>query len=684
MSTRRSIVRTSILAALAGAAAGCADDPLARSTGADAARPPAGGPAAVLNTCTPYSGPRSNATSISPGPGDDTCLIQDAVNRFHHVHLAQGTYDITGTIVLPSLTRVYGDGMDASIIRQDAPSGADPTHVVDDRRNIFLTRGTAATPVLAVTVESLGFQGTGIRWQFALRAERTNDVVFQNNRATNVGLFNSGHYDHDDLPTSMGELNHNLRLANNHGVGSGSRGALTAIEIGYARDVRVENNHVRDYNVGIQWWGGNADPNHRGANYDRWMRNFLAQHNSVQNTDVGLWGSRGDSIRVYSNTVAYCHDVCLDAEGSRDVVFRGNTASHAGTAVLAVYFNSQDVHFEQNTAVQDGSYGTRLFGSTNPSQVPSHPDIPNSAITFRLHDNTLRYEGATGIGLVQKESSQEFRFTANRLYNTVVDLSFWQMNGYTEITDNAVELHRDAGKAGILATRNWQSQAIIDRNVVTAHTAQSQPGIHVVQNGPAGWPEVYSQVNANRVTGFRRAVQVEGNGEMPARFHVQGNVTNGSFRTAGAYFTLFEADNTWAPAVLYSAWVSEGQLGTVADGAQAGTTGQSRPMRGLAVSLGAGMEGIGVCYQAHVGYIGWMGEVCNGQYAGSPDLGNPNYDVQAVTLRLVTPDPAMRICAEAHVANIGWMGETCGTGAITVGTTGQSLDMQAIRIRIDR
>lgn len=83
-----------------------------------------------------------------------------------------------------------------------------------------------------------------------------------------------------------------------------------------------------------------------------------------------------------------------------------------------------------------------------------------------------------------------------------------------------------------------------------------------------------------------------------------------------------------------------------------------------------------VCYQAHVGYIGWMNETCGGQVTGVP---GEQKDVQAMTLRLVNGAGA-RICYQAHVAHVGWQAEVCD-GAYA-GTTGQSLDMQAIRIRL--
>jgi RHS repeat-associated protein len=87
--------------------------------------------------------------------------------------------------------------------------------------------------------------------------------------------------------------------------------------------------------------------------------------------------------------------------------------------------------------------------------------------------------------------------------------------------------------------------------------------------------------------------------------------------------------------------------------------------------------GMGVCYQPHVGNIGWMAELCDGAVAGVPGSGN---GLQAVKLRLMDATPGARICYQAHVAGIGWQAEVCDNQQ--AGTTGQALDMHAIRIRL--
>lgn len=687
------LARLGAAAVLAAVTAGC-DDRL--SDPGAALVDPAAGPALVLNNCTPYSGPRLNDTTVTPNGVDDTCTIQKAIERFHHVHLQGDTFRVNGTIRIPSLTRVWGDGKDVTTIKQLWGGGPRPDTLVDDRANVFLARGTAGAPVLAVTVEGLGFVGSGVRWQYALRVERTNDVVFQNNKATNLGLFDSGHYDHRALPADLSVLNHNLRLSGNVGTGNGSSGTQQAITLGFARDARVERNVVSQYHDGILWWGGDADPNKTGGNYGRWTRNIVIQDNHVRNVDTGIWGSRGDSVRVYSNDVAYCHDLCLDAEGTRDVLFYGNTAAHAGSAVTGVYFYSQDVVFDSNTVTQDGTMGRVLFGTINPGRFPNHPDIPGSDITMRLKNNTFRFTGGSGVGTIEKQSSQSFVMTGNRLYEVVVNLPAahckdaacqYQWNGLTDIRNNTIELTRDAGGLpAILTGRNWDNQAVVDSNTISTTVPQSAPAIRVIQDGPPNFAQVYTQITTNRVTGFRRAVEIESAGQIPTRFHVQGNPTTGSFRNRShpSYYSLFEADNTWSPQVRYAAWVSGAQQGEVADGAQAGTTGQALPMTGFSARIGDGLDGIGVCYRAHVSNVGWMSEVCDGGFVGAPSWAPAGSWIEALEIRLVNPDPGMQLCAQAHVGYIGWMAEQCATGTTTVpvGTTGQNKDMQAIRIRL--
>jgi uncharacterized protein YjdB len=56
--------------------------------------------------------------------------------------------------------------------------------------------------------------------------------------------------------------------------------------------------------------------------------------------------------------------------------------------------------------------------------------------------------------------------------------------------------------------------------------------------------------------------------------------------------------------------------------------------------------------------------------------------VEAIKAWLRTPPAGARLCYRAHVQNIGWMTEVCD--AAQAGTTGQSLRLEALQMRIVR
>ncbi len=87
----------------------------------------------------------------------------------------------------------------------------------------------------------------------------------------------------------------------------------------------------------------------------------------------------------------------------------------------------------------------------------------------------------------------------------------------------------------------------------------------------------------------------------------------------------------------------------------------------------------GICYRAHVQNIGWQGQVCNNQVAGTVGRG---LRLEAIHIFLVNAPRGESICYRAHVQNIGWQSEVCNNQV--AGTVGQSLRLEAIRIFLVR
>jgi hypothetical protein len=120
----------------------------------------------------------------------------------------------------------------------------------------------------------------------------------------------------------------------------------------------------------------------------------------------------------------------------------------------------------------------------------------------------------------------------------------------------------------------------------------------------------------------------------------------------------------------------------VGNGATAGTTGQSRPMRAVQIVANNinGMPGIGTQYRAHISGYGWLGWAYNGGTAGSNSwLFGPQ--MEALQLKLTNAPSNCHVNYQAHVAYLGWL-PVVSDGA-TAGTTGQGRRMEAFNANIN-
>jgi uncharacterized protein YjdB len=146
--------------------------------------------------------------------------------------------------------------------------------------------------------------------------------------------------------------------------------------------------------------------------------------------------------------------------------------------------------------------------------------------------------------------------------------------------------------------------------------------------------------------------------------------------TAPKLSAVVKAELARGRKVCYSAHIENvGWQSWVCDGAVAGTVGQSLRMEAISIiTHGTG----GICANAHIQNIGWQGRKC-AKDGGEVTVGSTGQSLRMEALEL-SPGTGT-ICANAHVQNIGWQGKKCGS-SITVGTIGQSLRLEAIMITV--
>ena len=132
--------------------------------------------------------------------------------------------------------------------------------------------------------------------------------------------------------------------------------------------------------------------------------------------------------------------------------------------------------------------------------------------------------------------------------------------------------------------------------------------------------------------------------------------------------------------IQYEAHVSNiGWMSSKRDGSTAGTTGQSKAMEDLKVSILNPVEDGSVQIDAHVSGIGWQGwDTPSASEGGTTGQGRA---VEAVRLRLTGSlardyDVYYRVCA----SNIGWM--AWAKDGEEAGTTGMSCSLEAVQIKL--
>lgn len=151
-------------------------------------------------------------------------------------------------------------------------------------------------------------------------------------------------------------------------------------------------------------------------------------------------------------------------------------------------------------------------------------------------------------------------------------------------------------------------------------------------------------------------------------------------------------DTTYSGTIEANAHVADiGWQGWDGDG-EVGTTGRSKQMEAIEIRLtGEVANHYDVYYRTHCAEVGWLGWAKNGEPAGTQGRG---YGMQAIEIKLVekgkeapgSTDKAFvsdgpAVTYRAHVSDIGWQGSV--KNGATAGTTGQSKAIEALTASLD-
>ena len=136
------------------------------------------------------------------------------------------------------------------------------------------------------------------------------------------------------------------------------------------------------------------------------------------------------------------------------------------------------------------------------------------------------------------------------------------------------------------------------------------------------------------------------------------------------------------PHVSVAAHVSNvGWLGTVSDGATAGTTGRSLSLEAVKVSLSNAEASGSIEVNAHVSGIGWQG--WDSPSASEGGMTGQSRSIEALQFRLTGEMAGLYdVYYRVHASNIGWMG--WAKDGEDAGTTGYGRKLEAVQVRLVR
>lgn len=458
---------------------------------------------------------------------DDSGAITLALQNADHVYIPAGTFKVNQQISVPAGKYIYGSGPGSILDATGLPPEHDPNLSVA----VFLVENQGENPN-GIQIDHLKFVGNsngGNHW--ALRVVNTANVTFRDNTANQMGM------------VSVSNGARRVRVIRNEATGPA--GHYGAINVSFADSVRVDSNTVNNHRGGITWWGGDAALEPGPNVHTKGVTRVQIHNNTVENIFFAgsgegpcIWGSMGEYIDVRYNTVRYCDDVGLDAEGSRHVNFADNRVYHVKNEALALFWYSTDVTFARNYVEQNG-WGTGDEGTTFWGSVHTHMG-PIGINNIYVHDNVFVYRPATSsdprIGRVAKRPSEHLVFANNQLTNVAIDFrgcwswtggGYCGSNGYMEVTGNRLNFESgtgDFGQPGIWI-EHANSQTWTNDNHVIAAASQSGAGIKLSPNQPTGHFAQY-----NQISGFATSLDINGTGG----FFVDHNTGSGQFKCNGA------------------------------------------------------------------------------------------------------------------------------------------------------
>lgn len=268
-----------------------------------------------------------------------------------------------------------------------------------------------------LNVSDVGFLGKdGNDIAFGLYG-RSTGIRIRRCKTTNAGLWHSVSSGANYAASNDANSPSDILIEDCTGIGNASHVVgQPFISFAFGHDFRVNRCVASNYVHGIQWWGGDSDPNKDGAlsNVRKISDVEISQCKMTDMAGGGIWGSMGRRIKVIEPDVRLCGDVGVDFEGCQESGCEGGHVQDCKNGCLTTFWYNRGVYFRNVDVTLHSRYlvASRIYNASLDN---------NESVTF--DGGTWISLGGIGSADLNNGPATQLVFSKLKLQDIVMPLS---------------------------------------------------------------------------------------------------------------------------------------------------------------------------------------------------------------------------------------------------------------------
>ena len=287
----------------------------------------------------------------------------------------------------------------------------------------------------------------------------------------------------------------------------------------------------------------------------------------------------------------------------------------------------------------------------------------DSMINYETHVQTYGWQGEKSEGQISGTYGESKRLEGIRMHLTDTGVA----GGITYRTHVQTYGWQNWKSDGEVSGTSGQSKRLEAIQIkLTGEMAEKYDiyyRVHAQTYGWLGWSKNGEAAGTEGLSKRLEAIQI--------RLEEKGHPVDGS--TANSFVSVYTTGN-----VRYRTHVqSYGWQGYVSDGKLSGTSGQSKRLEGINISLSPNIDG-GITYRTHVQTYGWQKFVSNGTMAGTS---GQSKRLEAIEIKLTgNAKKVYDVYYRVHCQHFGWLG--WAKNGESAGSAGYGYRLEAIQIQL--